>query len=294
MGKLAIKGHATRGNEVIEILGILGGSNGFVHSGNNPHAIYYIDEKYKNFITCSKKTNVCDYIIFTLEEFLEKFPNKVGDIVHVNSIDYQGIGIVNSMYWDSENDIIRYEVYSNKCNSFWKVEELQSYKEETTKEEIYKAKAPVLKGEDYSEKRFGYKIPDNYEFDCIKNNEIILKPKQHQYPKIYEECCEVLGLTGCMPTDNLGYKFELILAFYRLLICRNAYWKIAGEQMGLGKPWKQYYDDRCFIIANNKGNIYTYEYHGSNNVILSFPTEKIRDTFYENFKDLIEQCKELL
>ena len=26
----------------------------------------------------------------------------------------------------------------------------------------------------------------------------------------------------------------------------------------------------------------------------AFPTEEMRDAFYENFKDLIEQCKELL
>jgi hypothetical protein len=30
------------------------------------------------------------------------------------------------------------------------------------------------------------------------------------------------------------------------------------------------------------------------NYLLDFPTEEIRDTFYENFKDLIEACKELL
>ena len=30
------------------------------------------------------------------------------------------------------------------------------------------------------------------------------------------------------------------------------------------------------------------------NSILSFPTEEMRDEFYNNFKDLIEQCKELL
>ena len=47
-------------------------------------------------------------------------------------------------------------------------------------------------------------------------------------------------------------------------------------------------------LINNNGNIYTYEYHGSNNVLLAFPTEEMRDAFYENFKDLIEQCKELL
>lgn len=30
------------------------------------------------------------------------------------------------------------------------------------------------------------------------------------------------------------------------------------------------------------------------NAILAFPTEEMRDAFYENFKDLIENCKELL
>ena len=30
------------------------------------------------------------------------------------------------------------------------------------------------------------------------------------------------------------------------------------------------------------------------NVILAFPTAEMCDVFYENFKDLINQCKELL
>lgn len=30
------------------------------------------------------------------------------------------------------------------------------------------------------------------------------------------------------------------------------------------------------------------------NKILIFPTEEIRDIFYENFQDKIEECKELL
>ena len=87
---------------------------------------------------------------------------------------------------------------------------------------------------------------------------------------------------------------SLINKFYKLLICRDAYWKLAGEEMGLDKPWKQDYDDRCFIIANNNGNIHTYEYHGTNNIILAFPTEEMRDAFYENFNEEIEMCKELL
>ena len=44
-------------------------------------------------------------------------------------------------------------------------------------------------------------------------------------------------------------------------------------------------------------NITAFEYEDSIVVVdcgLSFPTEEMRDAFYENFKDLIEQCKELL
>ena len=117
--------------------------------------------------------------------------------------------------------------------------------------------------------------------------------KQPQYPKSYKECCEVIGYRLC-GTTIIGYKTNVLKTLQKLLICRDAYWKIAGEEMGLGKAWEQDYDDRCFIIANNNGNIHTYEYHGNNNVILAFPTEEMRDAFFENFKDLINECKELL
>jgi hypothetical protein len=157
-------------------------------------------------------------------------------------------------------------------------------------------------------------IPDGYEFFGINDdNKVVLTKIQPKYPKTYEECCDVLGTYPIYNNPNLcicewhpetrerhEYYSKLAnlsqewVVFMKLLICRDAYWKIAGEQMGLGKPWKQDYDDRCFIIANNEGNIHTYEYHGSNNVILAFPTEEMRDAFYENFKELIEECKEFL
>lgn len=46
-----------------------------------------------------------------------------------------------------------------------------------------KAKAPTLIGQDYSEGRCGYKIPAGYEFDSIRNDEIILKPKVYNEVK---------------------------------------------------------------------------------------------------------------
>ena len=84
-------------------------------------------------------------------------------------------------------------------------------------------------------------------------------------------------------------------ALQQLLICRDAYWKIAGEQMGLIKPWKPDWKsgNHKFCIFTLKSEVSTGEYYKYNKT-LAFPTEEMRDTFYENFKELIEECKELL
>ena len=142
----------------------------------------------------------------------------------------------------------------------------------------------------------GLKLPENVVINSkgIGSIQFIQWYEKSKYPRDFDECCEVLNLGEDGKLWTKGYKSSLVQSIHQLIICRDAYWKIAGEQMGLDKPWNQDYNDRCFIIANSNGNIYTYEYHGSGNVILAFPTEEIRDVFYENFKDLIEQCKELL
>ena len=81
--KLAIQGHTTRGKEVIEILEMLGGvaaaSKGFRES-----YCYYISEdtatKYISWDYIGPE-KIEKYKIFTLEEFLKKYPFKVGDKV---------------------------------------------------------------------------------------------------------------------------------------------------------------------------------------------------------------------
>lgn len=137
-------------------------------------------------------------------------------------------------------------------------------------------------------------ILNDYEIE-VRGDKTYAVKKKPKYPKTF---IEVLNFwhPGREIEDDYQrcYKKELIENFQSLLYARDAYWKIAGEEMGLGKPWKQDYNDRCFIIVNNNGNIHHYEYHGNNNVILAFPTEEMRDAFYKNFKELIEKCKELL
>lgn len=130
--------------------------------------------------------------------------------------------------------------------------------------------------------------------------------KKKEYPKTYEECCKVLGylcVDLCFNADYTSFnaskeqwkRLGLMNQFYQLIICRDAYWKIAGEEMGLGKPWEpDWIEDsiKYTIQYGSTGIVFPRESHMSRT--FTFPTEEMRDAFYENFKDLIESCKELL
>lgn len=66
--------------------------------------------------------------------------------------------------------------------------------------------------------------------------------------------------------------------------------------MGLDGHWEpdwNHINRKYYCIYNSKNNIVKNVIY-SENKILAFPTAEMRDAFYENFKDLIEQCKELL
>ena len=109
-----------------------------------------------------------------------------------------------------------------------------------------------------------------------------------------EECVKLLGVDFRLDMDS--YKRKLMANFYRLILCRDAYWKIAGEEMGLDKLWEPDWcneDKLKYCIECSYGTI-DKTVESVWNCILSFPTEEMRDVFYENFKDLIEQCKKLL
>ena len=132
--------------------------------------------------------------------------------------------------------------------------------------------------------------------NVINAQKIVLEKKKKEYPKTYCECKDILGLWDIDDTERGYYKTDLIDKLQMLLICRDAYWKIAGEEMGLRKPWKPNWEDENqekHIIGSWLGTIQGLEENFLSHP-LAFPTEEMRDAFYENFKELIEQCKELL
>ena len=108
--KLAILGHPTRGNEVVELLEMMGG---YKDSLLKDEDIY--DDNYFYFILAEENNAIDgyqlkykdkvdeDYVIFTLEEFLERFPYKVGD-EFCNPYDK-----ITEMFWDEEDEIVYYK-----------------------------------------------------------------------------------------------------------------------------------------------------------------------------------------
>ena len=155
-------------------------------------------------------------------------------------------------------------------------------------------------------------VNDNFELKEIDGRFYIIK-KKSEYPKTYDECCEILSIPSYYKlryyTYEHGYNEYTTLnklcslqdklnAFSKLLICRDAYWRITGEEMGLDKSWEPDFTN----IDEERYGIYTLANKverdfcgtGDVNTILTFPTEEMRDIFYNNFKDTIETCKDLL
>ena len=153
--------------------------------------------------------------------------------------------------------------------------------------------------------------PDGYEFrdgdgNLIAVDKIVLSKKRQKYPQSFEECCEVLdmpsyyklrystyehGYHEYTTSKDLGVLQSELGLLGRLIICRNAYWLTAGREMGLEGRWEPDWDNLSTnheFIKINKG-CFTYSSR-----VLVFPTAEMRDAFYEAFKDLIEECKELL
>lgn len=280
--KLAIIGHKTRGKEIINILKMLGGKRGEGLAGDELFSWYYINSNgcidYKHYSLFDGDT-----MMLTLEQFLEKYPYKIGDKVNFIKYnkDYPGKYVINDMRWDGSaveyaisktdllgmhgipcfaKDLKPYEKPNNNMNTDFIIKETDT-----------DGKVEVV-------------IPDDFEY-VIENNKLYFTKKKPIYPKTYEECCEVIG--DCADCSLTCFACNLLNNLQQLLVCRDAYWEIADWT----PDWNN--DNQMkYIIVNRRNNIIKDSYTAKN-AILAFPTEEMRDLFYENFKELIEKCKEL-
>jgi hypothetical protein len=191
-------------------------------------------------------------------------------------------GLVEEEVFIKANDIYNEEYskgeYCHEQSFKWGFQEGYNYSHENDKLEI------SLKE--------GYQFKDE-NGNVINATKIVLEKKKKEYPKTYEECCKVLGYddreTYCI--FHTGADERLFDALYRLKVCRDAYWKIAGDEMGLDGSWEPDWNDE---EQDKYGFHNDVQYTIINSATFVFPTEEMRDAFYENFDPDIEICKKLL
>lgn len=310
--QLAIKGHEYRGNEVIEILKMLGGKNNGKWHGNSINMFYFVDEKgFIDGLDTWNDRNI-EFDVFTLEKFLEKFPYKVGDKI-IND-NYSGYGIITTMVWDGDDCCVKYRVEFEdfgviewfKYNKI-KISDVRGYICDNDQlHELCVSKLSTLMIDSEVCKDEVEIVLNGYEIETRGDKTFAIK-KKPKYPITYEECCKVLGSDPSRIMVISNHKDMIheenkhcseMYNLYQLLICRDAYWKIAGKQMGLSKSWDPDWEKSdsgyVYCIVNKCNNIGVTCEWLKNNYILSFPTTEMRDAFYESFKDLIEKCKNLL
>ena len=157
-------------------------------------------------------------------------------------------------------------------------------------------------------------VPDGWEFDRIDDSgNIVLREKKEELPKTWLGCLKCVNdleliEDGCCiekwnfaRQDDNGYIHNEqdhnllplglagpMLALCQLLICRNAWWK----QLGWKPDWTDKYTEKycifysCGTVDTIISNYMSY--------ILAFPTAEVCDKFFDTFRDLIEEAKELL
>ena len=313
MGKIGIKGNSACGDKIIKLLTRLGGVNAHNLTGNDDTRVYYIDTAFSHIGYVN--VEYYDGIWYSYVDFMEKFPFIIGDRV-VNKADGRD-GIVFSMMWAYDSAEVVYNVSFGEgvFGEFFvnglsypsvatidKTEEHIGNEVNKSVNENAKINDNVSNDDEHPIlKELHEKMEELYKYFKEK-----LESATNSYPKTHSECCTILGIetfTELSFTDNCEIygkcsltltdysisQLTLLNAFKKLIDCRNAYWKIIGEEMGLGKPWEPSENDRVAAICG-LGNRVTTPFHYGAVSMLEFPTEEIRDIFYENFKTLIETC----
>lgn len=314
--KLAFWGDCNgNGYKIIRILEELGGINASNYGANEVTSLYYIDEKNNIKGTYNGDLDKEKYVVMTYHDFIAKYPHQVYDIVY--AVDNHEEGEVVEVVWDETKGRMRYLVTFENSTYWVFADDIFSYEakdnsdiETTGFMQMGKIISVIFNSANY-EDEVELQLGD-YEIE-IRDGKTYAVRKKPKYPKTYEECCEVLmGKTNFSEFTLVPIKYsnttkfdnsvspdapymEIFNNLYTIIICRDAYWKIAGEEMRLDKPWKPDWNEETnkFTISNKCNKIYL------NNTawyaeVLSFPTAEMRDAFFKNFKKEIEQCKELL
>ena len=205
---------------------------------------------------------------------------KVGESVDT---DDKLIGTVDKIWYDKDLDSYVYDV------NFAHVD-FGTYREIQLKPHIRVSKDEFIKSLVEQVNR-EFVCPNGYEFrdengNVINCSKIILEKKQIKYPQSYEECCKLLGdVADC---SLQCFACSLLNTYQKLLLCRDAYWKLAGDWT---PDWKT--QDPKFVIAVASDS-FEKQWETTHQKVFAFPTAEMRDAFYDAFWYELNLCKNLI
>lgn len=299
MKRLYIRGDNGNTKAVIDILESIGAVNSHHLDGSNTSMLYTYDRN--GDIVQYKEKDVNAKNVYSYLQFYTAFPYKVNDTIIMKSSNKQCY--ISRMFWSEQYERIEYEITSQSGNErgLARVDEI--------KNEFYTDKFAVdgdmcpgvIDVSTFNDKQkiiFNSDAPNETEiefnkdlFDLdIRNDKVYIVKKHPSLPKTVFECCNLLGVTmSDYVLPSSCYKGEEFEAYMKLMLCRDAYLKLANDwELKPGVyAYYIYYAITADEIEIEEGDI-----HG--NVPLSFPTKYMRDEFYKNFKNYIVKAKRML
>ena len=293
--KLAIVGNKQKSNDIIKLLESFGCVNEDNLDGSLECYVYTFDPKVKKIeaVYFENKHIERDYIIITIDAFEKMFPYKKDDKV----ICFDGVpGTVVDLNWNSEKGEVLYGVdfgYGVDYGCYY-VRQLKPYKCKDTKtvgkNDAYSLSLTPMKGH---MGKYKIDMPEKSKIEVINGEYYLIE--ELKFPKTIDECREILGFQNRNKTeiDFMNscdlYDSSLMVKYSLLKLCRDAYWKVLGDY----KP--DYFNTReGKYVIECRCNKVSFELYVETYRLLTFPTEEVREAFYENFKKLIEECKELI
>ncbi len=272
--KIAIRGHESRGKEVIQIFKDLGTEGLVDHTGSHIDWVYLRDDSLRpNQLIVG--TDVAflkgyNYKVYTLEEFEKEFPFKIGDeVIFPVKIGWASGKITNLTYIE---DKLKYEVYV-RTSGYHYVEShklsLYPMKEERNITlTLDKAKEWYKKGGELKE----------IALQAFTEKEL------NPLPRSWKEYCRKYEYT-CLSTryTNISLKYDTLLKLEQL---RDCWWNGWEPNWNDGTQTKY-----CIIHYREEFKITVL---CETRYFLSFPTRKMAEEFLKCFRDLIEKAGDLI
>lgn len=291
---LYLRGDSSRGNEVILLLEALGGVNVYNYNGTFTLGAYTIGNS--GYILSNSVSDWMNHI-FTLDEFKSKYRFNVGDVVLFDGDEC----IVSEMRWE-ECDVIYTVLHSDGSTyshvhdgDLSEVGDSVSFIKETpifvnednVKSDISRGCYDIELDEGYADEVL-LSVSNDYKI-IERDGSFYVVRRKPSYPTSFRKALEVLEYVhdDCEVT---GYSRDVLNVLQRLIVCRDAWWKIDGN-------WKPDWSDNGQIkysIISQDGKVLTRSELFVRTALFSFRTCEMRDMFIDVFGDELKKCIEYI